>query len=342
MFRFENIEFLYLLLLIPLLVLLNIWARKERRRRLERFGNLDTLRSLMPDDSPRRRTFKSFLFLAGLSLVIIGLARPQIGSKLKEVEREGIEIMLAIDVSNSMLAEDFEPNRLERTKYAVGRLLEGIQEDKIGVIIFAGDAYVQLHITGDYVTARNFVSQISTTAVSKQGTNMAAAIDLAANSFSSQSEGSRVVVLITDGENHEQDALASAEAAAARGIKIYTIGIGTPEGAPIRIGNEFIRDEEGEMVVSKLDEKSLEEIALTTGGAYIRADNRTVGLQEIIEQINATEKSQFTTQIFEEFDEKYQYFVAAALLLILLEMAVLGRKNHLLARFNIFAQEKKE
>ena len=342
MFRFENIEFLYLLLLIPLLVLLNIWARKERRRRLERFGNLDTLRSLMPDDSPRRRTFKSVLYILGLSLVIIALARPQIGSKLKEVEREGIEIMLAIDVSNSMLAEDFEPNRLERTKYAVGRLLEGIQEDKIGVIIFAGDAYVQLPITGDYVTARNFVSQISTTAVSKQGTNMAAAIDLAANSFSSQSEGSRVVVLITDGENHEQDALASAEAAAARGIKIYTIGIGTPEGAPIRIGNEFIRDEEGEMVVSKLDEKSLEEIALTTGGAYIRADNRTVGLQEIIEQINATEKSQFTTQIFEEFDEKYQYFVAAALLLILLEMAVLGRKNHLLARFNIFAQEKKE
>ena len=342
MFRFENIEFLYLLLLIPLLVLLNIWARKERRRRLERFGNLDTLRSLMPDDSPRRRTFTSVLYILGLSLVIIALARPQIGSKLKEVEREGIEIMLAIDVSNSMLAEDFEPNRLERTKYAVGRLLEGIQEDKIGVIIFAGDAYVQLPITGDYVTARNFVSQISTTAVSKQGTNMAAAIDLAANSFSSQSEGSRVVVLITDGENHEQDALASAEAAAARGIKIYTIGIGTPEGAPIRIGNEFIRDEEGEMVVSKLDEKSLEEIALTTGGAYIRADNRTVGLQEIIEQINATEKSQFTTQIFEEFDEKYQYFVAAALLLILLEMAVLGRKNHLLARFNIFAQEKKE
>ena len=342
MFRFENIEFLYLLLLIPLLVLLNIWARKERRRRLERFGNLDTLRSLMPDDSPRRRTFMSVLYLLGLSLVIIALARPQIGSKLKEVEREGIEIMLAIDVSNSMLAEDFEPNRLERTKYAVGRLLEGIQEDKIGVIIFAGDAYVQLPITGDYVTARNFVSQISTTAVSKQGTNIAAAIDLAANSFSSQSEGSRVVVLITDGENHEQDALASAEAAAARGIKIYTIGIGTPEGAPIRIGNEFIRDEEGEMVVSKLDEKTLEEIALTTGGAYIRADNRTVGLQEIIEQINATEKSQFTTQIFEEFDEKYQYFVAAALLLILLEMAVLGRKNHLLARFNIFAQEKKE
>lgn len=342
MFRFENIELLYLLLLIPLLVLLNIWARKERRRRLERFGNLDTLRSLMPDDSPRRRTFKSFLFLAGLSLVIIALARPQIGSKLKEVEREGIEIMLAIDVSNSMLAEDFEPNRLERTKYAIGRLLEGIQEDKIGVIIFAGDAYVQLPITGDYVTARNFVSQISTTAVSKQGTNIAAAIDLAANSFSSQSEGSRVVVLITDGENHEQDALASAEAAASRGIKIYTIGIGTPEGAPIRIGNEFIRDEEGEMVVSKLDEKALEEIALTTGGAYIRADNRTVGLQEIIDQINATEKSQFTTQIFEEFDEKYQYFVAAALLLILLEMATLGRKNHLLARFNIFAQDKKE
>ncbi|MBR7102297.1 MAG: VWA domain-containing protein [Tidjanibacter sp.] len=342
MFRFENIEFLYLLLLVPLLIGLNLWTRRERRRRLERFGNPETLQALMPDDSPRRRGFKSALFIVGFTLLVIGLARPQIGSKLREVEREGIEIMLAIDVSNSMLAEDFEPNRLERTKYAVGRLLEGIQEDKIGVIIFAGDAYVQLPITGDYVTARNFVSQISTTAVSKQGTNIAAAIDLAANSFSSQSEGSRVVVLITDGENHEQDALASAKAAAARGIKIYTIGIGTPEGAPIRIGQEFIRDEQGEMVVSKLDEKALEEIALTTGGAYIRADNRSMGLDEIVAQINATEKSQFTTQIFEEYDEKYQYFVAAALLFLLLEMAVLGRKNRLLARINIFDREKKE
>ncbi len=340
MFRFENTEYLYLLLLVPLFWLIYIKANRDRKRRLERFGDPESVALLIPDHSPRRENLKFILLLSALTLMVIALARPQIGSKLREVKREGIEIMLAIDVSNSMLAEDFEPNRLERTKYAVGRLLEGINEDKIGVIIFAGDAYVQLPITSDYVTARNFVSQISTTAISKQGTNIGAAIDLAINSFSSQSEGSRVVVLITDGENHEQDALAAAQLAANHGIRIYTIGIGTPEGAPIRIGNDFIRDEDGEMVVSKLDEQGLEKIALTTGGAYIRADNRSVGLTEIVEQINATERAQFSSEIFEEYDEKYQYFVGASILLLLLEMAILGRRNHRLARFNIFKREE--
>ncbi len=338
MFRFENTEYLYLLLLVPLFGLIYWKANHDRKRRLMRFGDPESVKLLIPDRSPRRENLKFTLLLLALTLIVLGLARPQIGSKLREVEREGIEIMLAIDVSNSMLAEDFEPNRLERTKYAVGRLLEGINEDKIGVIIFAGDAYVQLPITSDYVTARNFVSQISTTAISKQGTNIGAAIDLAVNSFSSQSEGSRVVVLITDGENHEQDAMAAAQLAASRGIKIYTIGIGTPEGAPIRVGNDFIRDENGDMVVSKLDEKGLEEIALSTGGAYIRADNRSVGLTEIVEQINATQRAQFSTEVFEEYDEKYQYFVGAALVLLLLEMAILGRRNHRLARFNIFRE----
>ncbi|MBQ5806907.1 MAG: VWA domain-containing protein, partial [Tidjanibacter sp.] len=245
-----------------------------------------------------------------------------------------------IDVSNSMLANDFEPSRLERTKYAVGRVIEGLSEDKIGVIVFAGDAYVQLPITADYLTAKNFVQQISPSQVTKQGTAIGAAIDMAAGSFSSQSESSRVLVLVTDGENHEDDALVAAERAAQQGITIYTIGIGTPEGAPIRIGDDFIRDSEGEIVVSKLDEEGLQKIALTTGGAYVRASAQSVGLDEIIKLINQTEKAKFESEVFEEYDEQYAVPVIVALVLLVLEFFVLQRKNRLLARVRLFGEEK--
>ncbi len=336
MFRFANTEFLYLLLLVPLLTGVFIYSVRERRKRMARFGDPETLAQLTPDVSPRRIRLKFELLMLAVSCMVVALAHPQLGSKLKEVQREGIEIMLAIDVSNSMLAEDFEPNRLERTKYAVNRLLDGIEEDKIGVIVFAGDAYVQLPITSDYVAARNFVAQISPNMVSKQGTAIGAAIDLAANSFSSQSGDSRVVVLITDGENHEDNALNAAEAAAAKEISIYTIGMGTPEGAPIEIDGDFIRDEEGEIVVSKLDEETLQKIALQTGGAYIRATNQSVGLNEIITKINSTVKAKFEAQVYEEYSESYQYFAAAALVFLLLSMLVMSRRNRLLAKYNIF------
>lgn len=338
MFRFATPDILYLLLLVPLLIALFEWSLVRRRRRLAAFGRPETIARLTSDASVGKLRMKFILFTLAIAFLILAAARPQFGSKLKEVKREGVEIMMAVDVSNSMLASDFEPNRLERTKYALGRILEGLKEDKIGVIIFAGDAYVQLPITSDYTTARNFVSQISPTLVTKQGTAIGAAISLAAGSFSSQSEHSRVVVLVTDGENHEDDAMAAARRAAEQGIKIYVIGIGTPEGAPISIGDDFIRDEKGEIVVSKLDEKSLQEIAATTGGAYVRATNRAFGLEEIIEEINRTEKSQFSSEIFEEFDEQYIYPLSAALLLLLLEFVVLPRRNHILAKWNLFGR----
>lgn len=336
MFRFANTEYFYLLLIVPVLVAIFVLACRDRKRRLARLGNAATIGLLMPEASPRRVRNKFILFLAALVCLVVAAARPQFGAKLKEVKREGIEIMICVDVSNSMLAEDFEPNRLERTKYAVTRLLDGMQQDKIGVIIFAGDAYVQLPITSDYTTARNFVQQISPSLVTKQGTDIGAAITLAANSFSSQSDGSRVMILITDGENHESDVLAAAQQAAQKGIKIYTIGIGTPEGAPIEIDGDYIKDENGEIVVSKLDEESLEKIAVQTGGAYIRANAKSVGLSEIIEQINRTEKSEFTSQVFDEYNERFQYPLGAAIILLLLDFVMLARKNRLLARYNIF------
>jgi Ca-activated chloride channel family protein len=336
MFRFAAQEYLYLLILVPLLVAVFAAVEQSGRRRIARFGNPATLAALMPDASPKRVRNKFIIWLIALVLIIFALARPQTGSKLKDVEREGIEIMLAVDVSNSMLARDFEPNRLERTKYAVMRVLEGLSEDRVGVVVFAGDAYVQLPITSDFLTARNFVEQISPNIVSKQGTAIGAAISLASGSFTSDSGHSRVIILITDGENHEDDALAAARHAASQGITVYVIGIGTPEGAPIQIGEDFIRDSKGDIVVSKLDEETLQQIALATDGAYIRAGNQSIGLEEIINSINDTEKSKLSAQVFEEYNELFQYVLAAALLLLLVEETMLSRKNRLLAKYNIF------
>ncbi len=342
MFRFANIDYLYLLLAIPAMVAIFEWMLARGRARLARFASSEALRRLVPEMSRGRLRLKFWIFELAFALVVVAAARPQMGSKLREVEREGVEIMIAVDVSNSMLASDFSPNRLERTKYAVGRMIEGLSEERIGVVIFAGDAYVQLPITSDYLTARNFVERISPSQVTKQGTAIGAAIDLASSAFSSESGSSRVVILVTDGENHEDDALAAAERAAAKGVKIYTIGIGTPEGAPISIGEEFIRDDKGEIVVSKLDETTLQRIAAMTDGAYIRATGASVGVQEIVDMVNRTEKSKFKTEIFEEYDEKYQLPLVAALVLLLLECVVLPRRNRVLSRFNLFGERSKE
>lgn len=328
----------YLLLLLPAMILLFVLSIRARRRRLEKFGRRETLKGLIPDSSPVRIRNKFILFLLAISLLIIGLARPQFGSKLRETTAEGIEIIFAVDVSNSMLAQDFEPNRLERTKYAITRLLETIENDRVGLVVFAGDAYMQLPLTSDYVAARNFIRQVSTNMVSKQGTAIGAAINLAASSFSSDSEGNRVIILVSDGENHEDDATSAAAAAAAKGIRIYAIGIGTPEGAPIYMNGQYLHDNEGNMVITKLNESMLRDIALSTGGSYILATNKSVGLAEIVEKIDETEKSRFNVKTFEEYDEKYPYFLGAALLLLLINSLMLSRKNRILPRFNIFRE----
>ncbi|MDR0955240.1 MAG: VWA domain-containing protein [Rikenellaceae bacterium] len=336
MFRFGTPDAFWLLLLVPGLVAAYWGYVRARRRRLARFGNPETIAQLMPEASPRRIRRKFTLILLAVVAVVVALARPQFGSKLKEVSSRGVEIMIAVDVSNSMLAEDFQPSRLERTKLAIDRLIEQLREDRIGLIVFAGDAYVQLPITSDYVAARNFARHLSPNMVSRQGTAMGAAIDLASLSFSSGSEGGRILILISDGENHEDDPVAAAQQAAEKGIKIYTIGIGTDQGAPILIGGDYITDEQGNMVVSRLDEALLEQIAGVTGGAYIRATNRSIGLDEIVQQINEVEKKELTQQIFEDYNEQFQYLLAIALALLVLESLIIPRKNRVLSRFNIF------
>lgn len=343
MFRFANPQYLWLLWIVPLLVLLYLWAAYHRRRRLARFGNLSTLEELMPDVSSGRVALKFILFTLAVACLIFAAARPQFGSKLREEKAEGIEMMLVVDVSNSMLAEDFAPNRLERTKYAINKLFEGMRQDRVGLVVFAGEPKVQLPITSDYRMAKAFARRIDPSLVTVQGTAVGRALEQALLSFSSgtaEEEGnaSRVIVLITDGENHEDDAVAVAKRAAEQGVRIYTIGIGTPEGAPISIGGDFIRDERGEMVVSKLNEEMLTEIADLTGGLYVRSTLQSIGLEEIVKEIEAMEKQELSTLRFEEFDEQYRLPLAIGIVLLELELLLLDRRNPLLARFNIFRE----
>ena len=341
MFRFAYPEYLWLLWLLPLLVAVWTAAGQLARRRLSRFGRLETIRPLMPDASTGRRRLKFILYLTSFALLTLALAGPQLGSKLREVESRGIEMMLVVDVSNSMLAEDFQPNRLERTKYAIDKLFDGLKQDRVGLVVFAGDAVVQLPITSDYRMAKAFARRISPSMVSVQGTDIGQALSLATMSFSEKGDNpaGRVIVLITDGEGHDSGAIEAAERAAEQGIRIFTIGIGTPEGAPIQIGGEFIKDDKGEMVVSKLGEPLLEKIAQATDGAYIRSTNQSIGLDEIVRTINNMEKGDLAALRFEEFNEQFQYLIGAALVLLLLEFLLLDRRNPLLRRFNIFGTD---
>ena len=342
MFRFANPQYLWLLTLIPLFVVLFAGVAAQRRRRLARFGNPDTLAELMPEVSNGRVVLKFILFCGAVALVVLAAARPQFGSKLREEKARGVEMMLVVDVSNSMLAEDFEPNRLERTKYAINRLFDGLKQDRVGLIVFAGEPRVQLPITSDYHMAKAFARRIDPSQVSVQGTAIGKALEQALLSFSGETDEkrSRAIILITDGENHDDDAVAVAKRAAEQGIRIYTIGIGTPEGAPIEIDGEFIRDEQGEMVVSKLNEEMLAQIADLTGGAYVRATKQDIGLDEIVRSINEMEQSELSTVRFEEFNEQYQYLLIAALVLLVAEFFLLARRNPLLAHLNIFREKR--
>ena len=338
MFRFANPQYLWLLTTLPAFVALFLWALYNRRRRLARFGAPTTLAELMPDASNGRIVLKFVIFCTALMLLIFAAARPQLGSKLREEKAQGVEMMLAVDVSNSMLAEDFEPNRLERTKYAINKLFDGLQQDRVGLVVFAGEPKVQLPITSDYRMAKAFARRIDSSLVSVQGTAIGKALEQTLLAFSGDNheKQSRVVILITDGENHDDDAVAVAKRAKEAGIKIFTIGIGTPEGAPIQINGEFIKDEKGDMVVSKLNKQMLSEIAEITGGVYVRSSKQSIGLDEIVKTINDMEQSELSTIQFEEFDEQYQYLLLAALVLLFIELIVLDRRNPRLAHLNIF------
>ncbi|MBQ4503259.1 MAG: VWA domain-containing protein [Alistipes sp.] len=338
MFQFANPHILWLLLIIPVMVVVLIAISQLRKRNLAKFGNIHILQELMPEISQWRVKTKSALFLTAVAVVIIAAARPQFGSKLKEQKSQGIEMMLVVDISNSMLAEDFAPNRLDRTRYAIDKLFSTLEQDRVGLVVFAGEAKVQLPITTDYRMARSFVKRISPSLVSVQGTEIGQALDLASLSFSQNRDAGRVMILITDGETHDSSALDAAKRAAEQGIKIFAIGIGTPEGAPVKVDGEFIKDEDDQMVVSRLNEELLQQITAATDGGYIRATNAAFGLEEIVAEIEKLEKGELTTLRFEEYNEQFQWILAIAAVLLLLESLLLARRNPRLKRFNIFRQ----
>jgi len=345
-FRFAQPDMLYLLLLVPVLTV--IWILGNRRRRLarERFGDAGLLRRLSPDYSPSRMTTKFFIRLVAFIMAVLTVARPQFGSRLEEVKREGVEVMIALDVSNSMLATDIIPSRLERAKQAISQLVDQLREDRIGLILFAGDAYTQIPITNDYLSAKMFLSSAGPDAVSKQGTAIGSAIDLGMRSFTPESDKSRALIIITDGENHEDDALVKAREAGEKGIVVYTIGIGSPDGSPIPITvsgrTEYLKDRDGNTVISKLDEKSLQEIASVTGGRYVRANNTSIGLNEIYNDIGRMKKSEINAVMYTNYNEQYLIPAAVLFILLVIDLLIADRKNNLLRRIGIIGTELKK
>lgn len=317
------------LLLIPLVLLIPVGyavQRRLRRNRLRRFGDEELVRQLMPSYSGTKGWVRTILTAVALFFFLVGLARPQIGAKLSEHEARGAEIMICLDVSNSMLAEDYSPNRLDRAKLAISRIVDRLQDDRIGLIVFAGSSFVQLPITTDYVSAKMFLNTIDTQSVPIQGTAMGDAILTALKSFSAQSEKSRAMILITDGENHEDDAVEAARQAAEMGVKVYTIGVGSAQGQPIPMDGDLLKDREGNIVVTRLDESTLQQVAQAGGGAYVHAGNEEFGLNPIIDDIRMMEDEEFSSVVFEEFDEQYMYFFAIAFALLVLEMLIGDRK----------------
>ena len=327
MLVFASYRFLWLLLLVPLIPALYAVALALRKRRIRRFGDPKMVAHLMPHYSRAKGWVRIILFTLAFFFFVIGLSRPQIGAKLSERQTKGAEIMICLDVSNSMLAQDYTPCRLERAKLAISSLVDKLHDDRIGLIIFAGSSFVQLPVTTDYVSAKMFLSSIDAGSVPVQGTAIGDAIHTAMKSFSAQSEKSRVIILISDGENHEDDAVAAAKEAAQAGIRIYTVGVGSAAGQPIPVDGELLRDKDGNIVVTRLDEKTLRQIAEAGGGAYIQAGNEEFGLNPIINDIRAMEGELFSSVVFEEYDEQYMYFFAIALILLVIEMLVGERKN---------------
>jgi len=340
MFRFGNIEYLWSLLIVPVLVGFFVWSRISRRRALKKFGNHKILQQLMPFSSQGRPVLKFVLLMLALTSIIIGIARPQFGSKLKTEKRKGVELVIALDVSNSMMAEDIKPNRLERAKRAISRLIDRLKDDKIGLIVFAGDAYTQIPVTSDYNSAKLFLNSINTDIVPKQGTAIGAAIDLAHCSFSPNGEANKAIIVITDGENHEDDATAAAKSAKEDGIVVHTIGMGLPSGSPIPVHKngqtDYLKDRDGNVVVTKLNENMLEEISAAGEGIYVRANNAQVGLNELFDEINKMNKEEMETRTYSEYNDQFQFFFAAGLLLLLLDFIILERKNKYFKNVHLF------
>ena len=343
MFRFAHPDFLYLLFLLPVLVAFYVYAIVLKKKAIKKYGNPELLAELMPEVSPKRQHLKFWLLFGAITMVIIVMAGPQFGSKLETVKRQGVEVMIALDISNSMLAQDVQPSRLQKAKRLVAQLVDKMENDKVGMIVFAGDAFTQLPITSDYISAKMFLESINPSLISKQGTAIGAAINLATRSFTPQEGVGRAVIVITDGENHEGGAVEAAKAAAEKGIQVSVLGVGMPDGAPIPVEgtNDFRRDRDGNVVVTRLNEQMCQEIAQAGDGIYVRVDNSNAAQKVIAQEINKMAKADVETQVYTEFNEQFQAVAWIILLLLLAEMLILERKNPLFRNIHLFKKEER-
>ena len=342
MFRFANIEMLWWLITIPVFVIAYIIYTKRKSRQLAEFGDSELMAQLMPDASKSRTVGKFSLMIVAVVLLIIAAARPQFGQQEKTVKRQGIEVMVALDISNSMLAEDVAPNRLDRAKQMLSKMIDNMVDDKVGLVVFAGEAFTQLPITCDYVSAKMFLNTITPNLIQTQGTAIGTALQTAITSFGAQeSDAGRAIILITDGENHEDDAIAAAKKAQELGIQVFVIGIGKPEGAPIpKPGtNDYFKDRSGQVVVSRLNEEMCQQIAQAGSGIYVRCDNTNTAMRALQQELDRIATTDLETTVYADYNEQYQSFVLIALLLLVIEFFILSRKNHRLTRMDLFGEK---
>lgn len=344
MIKFAHNEYIILFAAIIVFALLfwiyRIWVKNARRK----FGNINVIAGLMPEASSLKPTMKFILIVSATFFLVIGIMDPQVGSKLEKVKREGIDLYLVLDVSNSMLAEDIKPNRLERSKLAISTLVDQLQGDRVGIIIFAGNAYKQLPLTTDYSAAKLFLSAVDTKIVPTQGTAIGEAIEMATLSFG-ESDHNKAIIVITDGENHEDDAIQAASEANELGINVFTIGMGLPEGAPIPIYNKygsqtgFKKDRNNTTVITKLNEDMLRQIAAAGNGAYARANNASTGLKRIFEDINEIDKKEIETRQFTDYEDRFQIFLGIGILFLIIELLIADRKTRWARKFDFFGKK---
>ena len=342
MLRFEEPIYLYLLAVIPVLALVRWLLERKQHKRLRKFGDPELLSQLMPDVSRWRPAAKFWTLEAALALLIVMIARPQMGTRISHDKRTGIETIIAMDISNSMLAEDVAPSRLDRTKMMVENLVDNFTDDKIGLIVFAGDAFVQLPITSDYVSAKMFLSDIHPSLMATQGTDIATAINMATNSFTQQQGVGKAIIVVTDGEDHEGGALEAAKDAKKKGMRVYVLGVGSPNGAPIPLGNgNYMKDRTGNTVMTKLNEEMCRQVAEAGGGAYIHVDNNSNAQQQLDNELSKLTKKEMQSTIYSDYDEQFQAFGIIALILLIIEICILDRKNPLARRINIFGRRQR-
>ena len=345
MIQFENIYIVWVLLLIPIFVLLHWSVNRWRKKALSDFGDTHVVEQLYPPISRKKRFWKFLLHAMAYAFLIVGIMNPQIGTKLKESKQTGADLIICLDVSNSMRAEDFQPNRLEKAKLAISKLIERLRGDRIGIIVFAGEAFVQLPVTTDYAAAKLFINTINTDIVATQGTAIGAAISLASESFGKEEGNNKSILVITDGENHEDNAIIQAQEAYKKGIIVHTIGIGSVNGAPIpvyrgSVNTGFRKDKESNTIITKLNETILQQIAMAGNGIYVKASNNDMGLGKIMEELSKLDKKEFKSKLYSDYEDQFQLFLAPALLLLLIELLISERKTRFIQRLKLFNEKK--